>query len=118
MARAIYFGGSRVMDAVNERLDWVIQKLGPSHPATKFLAITRFGPLARKHKIILPQAPRFKVFDPEPELALKNLQPIVDEPEATANVFGNIGSIGSSTSARPPRCSPDKSPWRGAYKSG
>lgn len=90
VARVLYVGGSRVMEDVNSKLDWVSNRLGEQHPARYYLAATRAEPMSIPYKILGADADRLQLRDPEPEFVVERLGPVIEDPEAAADAVGHI----------------------------
>ena len=52
VGRALYFQGTRVMDDVNAKLDWVRQQLGSKHPVSHYLTAARLLPSTKPFKVV------------------------------------------------------------------
>ncbi|MDQ3696904.1 MAG: hypothetical protein M3373_02610 [Gemmatimonadota bacterium] len=90
VGRTLYVGGTRVLEDVNERLDGVSTRLDDRHPAKYYLAAVRAKPLATPTKVVEPGTLQLRVQDPDPELAARALEPVVEQPEAAADSLGHI----------------------------
>jgi hypothetical protein len=88
--RALYLGGTRVMEDVNERLERASARLGPKHPATFALETTRYAPLIEDRKVVAPDSDRLHIQERDPEPVAEHLQKLVAEPEAAADALGHI----------------------------
>ncbi len=90
VGRVLYVGGSRLMEDVNEKIDWVCQRLGPQHPTTYYLSATRAMPQAQPFKLVEAETDTVRVLPPDPELVERALRPIVQQPESAADALGHI----------------------------
>jgi hypothetical protein len=92
VGRVLYVGGTRVMEDVNDKLDWVRQRLGPRHPASIHLTAVRFAPFASAAKVVEPAVSNIHVLEAEPDRVVNHLAEIViDQPDDAADTFGHIG---------------------------
>jgi hypothetical protein len=92
IGRVLYVGGTRVMEDVNDKLDWVRHRLGPYHPVSLYLATIRFRPLATLAKVVEPASSRISVLDGEPDRVVANLASVlVERPDTAADTLGHIG---------------------------
>jgi hypothetical protein len=91
VGRVLYVGGSRLMEDVNDKLEWVASKLGKNHPAQVHLAQVRAAAFTHPFKLVEPQAKKVRVLDADPERVEVELKSVVAEPEASADSLGHIG---------------------------
>jgi Zn-dependent M28 family amino/carboxypeptidase len=89
IGRAIYVGGTRVMEDVNEKIDWLCEKLGERSPISHYLQVVRSTPLARPTKLVHPDG-TVKVEPPDPDEAVKGLEPVIKDLDEAADTMGNI----------------------------
>jgi hypothetical protein len=95
---AMYVEGTRVMEDVNSRIDWVRtglnDKLGPQNPVSTHLTTILYKPLAKPCKVVVPtleSSDNVRVLNEEPDRFVANVAPIVlDNCERTANTMGHI----------------------------
>lgn len=90
MGRAMYVGGTRVMEDVNDKLDWILARLDAKHPLSQYLMTIRYLPLAEPVKVVEAAAPRIKVYESDPERVVQELEPLVKQPETLVKTVGNI----------------------------
>ncbi|MGH2736410.1 MAG: hypothetical protein ACRDKZ_12585, partial [Actinomycetota bacterium] len=90
VGRAMAVGGTREMEDVNDRLDWVRTELGDKHPASYYLAAARALPYAQRFKTLSAESDRLEVLDPDPEFAERELAPVVENPEPASDAIGHI----------------------------
>jgi len=91
VGRVLYLGGSRVMEDVNEKLEWVAGKLGKKHPALFHIAQVRSAVFADSSTVVEPRTKKIRVLAGDPERVEVQLKSVVDEPEAAADSLGHIG---------------------------
>lgn len=95
---AMYVEGTRVLDDVNDRIDWVLnglnQELGDQNPISKHLTTVRYKPLAKPGKVVVPTleaSRRVKVLGEEPDRFVAKVAPVVlEDVERTADTMGHI----------------------------
>ena len=91
VGRVMYFGGTRVLHDVNERLDWIRSHLGRFHPVSIHIAAARFQALARSGRVFDRQSGREQLIPYEPDLAVELITDLVmDRADTTANTMGHI----------------------------
>ncbi len=90
VGRVLQVGGSRLMDEANEKIDWVKDQLGESHPAAYYFDAVRAVPLAKPFKVLRGDASEVEVADKDPEAVQRRLAPVVEHPDQAADVVGNI----------------------------
>jgi hypothetical protein len=83
-------GGTRLLDDVNEKLDWAVERLGEDHPASYYLEATRALPLASTFKAVEPGEERVRVLGAEPDVVVWKLRPFVDHPGDASDAVGHI----------------------------
>jgi hypothetical protein len=71
VGRVLYVGGTRVMEDVKEKLDWVCQRLGAEHPAYYYLTVTRSLPYSGPFKLLEADTNRVRLLESDPERASK-----------------------------------------------
>lgn len=91
VGRVLYLGGSRVMEDVNDKLEWVAGKLGKKHPAQFHFAQTLSAVFAHSHKIVEPKTKKIRLIDADPERVEVQVKSVIAEPEAAADSLGHIG---------------------------
>jgi hypothetical protein len=89
IGRAMYVGGTRVMGEVNDKIDWLCEKLGETHPASRYLHVARATPLARPTKLVQPGG-TVTVEPPEPDEAAAELEPVIKHLDRAADTMGHI----------------------------
>jgi hypothetical protein len=92
---ALYVEGTRVMEDVNEKLDWIrarlVRDLGERNPVSMHLTTVRFKPLASESKVARPGSDKIEVLPEEPDRVVHELKPaVLDQPEAAADTMGHI----------------------------
>lgn len=90
VARVLYFGGARKMEDVNEKLEWVMTKLSPKHPARLYLASCLAMPLAKNWKSLPRGAKKVVLLEPHHARAEKLLAPAMEHPALLADTLGHI----------------------------
>lgn len=92
LGRALYVGGTRVMEEVNDKLDWILRHLEEQHPARYYLTTTRYLPLAQPFKLVdVGEYDRkLQILKPEPDLVERCLAPVVENMETAADSMGHI----------------------------
>ncbi|MGH8929963.1 MAG: hypothetical protein ACRDZO_04835 [Egibacteraceae bacterium] len=91
VGRVLYVGGTRVMEDVNDKLDWVRSRLDPRHPVALHLATTRVRALARPVTLVGTRTTAARVLEPEPDRVIAELAPVVLQHEAAlADTIGHI----------------------------
>ena len=90
VARVLYVGGSRIMEDVNDKLDWMAQRLGERHPLQHTLAALRALPLASNFKTLAANADRVKLLDEDPDFVERALKPAVTDITGLADTLGHI----------------------------
>jgi hypothetical protein len=87
----MYVDGSRVLEDVNDKMDWVQRRLGPRHPVSMHLAAVRFHGLAKAGRVVESGHRKIRVVEPDPDRALPLLDPVVTTEAATAaDTMGHI----------------------------
>ncbi|MGK7914492.1 MAG: M28 family metallopeptidase [Prochloraceae cyanobacterium] len=94
VGRALYVGGTRVMEDVNDKLDWVLKHLEEKHPARYYLTTVRYLPTAQRFKLVDvgERDRKLQILEPDPELVARHLAPVVENIETAANSVGHIQS--------------------------
>jgi hypothetical protein len=87
VGRTLYLEGTRVMEDVNDRLDWIRGRLGDSNPISQHLTTVRFKPLAKPGKIIAPLSNRVRISAHDPERVVAELGPVIID---RADTMGHI----------------------------
>jgi hypothetical protein len=90
VGRVLDVRGTRVMEDVSERLDWIRERLGSEHPASYYLTATRYACLATESKLAEPEADRVRVLEPDPEPVVQHLQPLIERPRSAADSMGHM----------------------------
>ncbi|MHC4488721.1 MAG: hypothetical protein ACYSW7_06035 [Planctomycetota bacterium] len=90
VGRVLYVGGTRLMEDVNDKIDWVCSKLGKAHPARLYLKAVRGLPLVNPHKILRADSKKLRLLDPEPDKAVKTLSPMIENMAVAADSIGHI----------------------------
>jgi len=90
VARVLYFGGARKMEDVNEKLEWMLTRLSPKHPARLYLASCLAMPLAKNWKSLPRGAKKVGILEPHHARAEQLLAPAMDSLELLADSLGHI----------------------------
>jgi hypothetical protein len=90
IGRVLQVGGSRVMEEANDKIDWVKNRIGETHPAAFYLNAVRAIPLATRYKLLKGDASDIEIADEDPELVQRRLTPLVERPADAADVVGHI----------------------------
>jgi len=90
VGRVLQVGGSRLMDEANDKIDWVNEKIGDTHPASYYLDAVRAVPMAKPYKLLEGDADEVQVAGEDPEFVERRLSPLVERPQEAADVVGNI----------------------------
>jgi hypothetical protein len=91
VGRVLYVGGTRVLEDVNNKLDWVRNRLGMRHPISMHLAAVRFKPLTQSTKLIVPGASCLQTLSPEPDRVVEHLASVViEQPHVALETMGSI----------------------------
>lgn len=90
VGRLLYFGGSRVMEEANDKLEWALSRLGEEHPARYYLAAARYLPLAEPFKVVGPKADRVRVLEAEPDRVAERLAFVVEEAGRAADALSPL----------------------------
>lgn len=95
VGRALYVDGTRVMEDVNDKLDWAEKRLrdvlGERNPISMHLSVVRYKPLATDGKYIDPDTSELRTSGEEPDRVVAELEPvIVDQAVAAADTMGHI----------------------------
>lgn len=88
--RVLSLRGTRIMEDVLDRLDWVLKHLGEAHPARYALLEARVGALAEPFKLLTPGSRKVRVADADPEAVVRTLDEVVQEPARAADALGHI----------------------------
>lgn len=92
MGRTLAVGGTRVMEDVNAKLDWMLENLSPQHPARYYLSAVRFSPLAQPFKVVDvgQQNRKLQVLPSDPALVQQELAPLINNAQAASDTVGHI----------------------------
>ena len=98
LGTAMYVEGTRILDDVNDRIDWVLKglntELGAQNPVSKHLTTVRYKPLAKPCKIVesTPDSSQsVRVVGEEPDRFVANVAPVLLENTGkTADTMGHI----------------------------
>ncbi|MCZ6666573.1 MAG: M20/M25/M40 family metallo-hydrolase, partial [Gammaproteobacteria bacterium] len=90
VGRVLEVGGSRVMQDVNDRLEWIGARLDTRHPTQHHLAKVFSAPLVKPFKLLTGESDRIALLDPDPERVQRTLQPVVDDTATAADSIGHI----------------------------
>lgn len=89
VGRVLQAGGTRVMEDVTERLDRVSARLGERHPTRLAISALKARPFARAFKQFTSTSD-VKLLDPDPELVVRQLEPVIQGTDQSADTLGNI----------------------------
>jgi len=92
---ALYCDGTRVMGDVNEKLEWVRERLaarvGEDNPIAVHLTTTLYLPMASPTKVVTPGRETVTVYAEEPDRVVQNLESVmIEHPAAAADTMGHI----------------------------
>lgn len=95
IGRALYVEGTRVMEDVNDKLDWVCDRLsdviGDKNPISVHLNTARVKPMASTGKVIDPVSNKIREVGEEPDRVVEKLEPVLaGRPETSADTMGHI----------------------------
>ncbi len=90
VGRVLQVGGSRVMEEANDKIDWVKNRIGATHPAGFYLDAVRAVPLAKRFKLLKGDADEIQIAEEDPEFVQRRLTPLVERPADAADVVGHI----------------------------
>jgi hypothetical protein len=90
VARVLYFGGARKMEDVNEKLEWVLKKLSPKHPARAYLANCIAMPLTMNWKTLPRGAQKVSVVKADHSKVERVLAPLMDNLGLLVDSLGHI----------------------------
>lgn len=95
IGRALYVEGTRVQDGVNDKIDWIRQRLaraiGERNPIEAHLRATRYKPLMQPAAVVEPKSRTLRKLPEEPDVAVEELQPVLmQRADETADTMGHI----------------------------
>jgi hypothetical protein len=95
IGRALYVEGTRVQEDVNDKIDWIRERLtsvvGERHPIEAHLRTIRYKPLMTPMSIIQPVSNALDTLPEDPDVAVQELEPVlVERADATADTMGHI----------------------------
>lgn len=90
VGRAISFGGTRVMEDVNDRLDDAIRRLPERHPSLPALTAARFMPLSRDQKLLKAGADAVEVQQADHDQIAREMRSVVERGVEAVNSLGHI----------------------------
>lgn len=90
VARVLYFGGARKMEDMNEKLEWMLTKLQPNHPARAYLTSCLAMPLAKNWKSLPIGAKKVDILEAQHSKAENLMAPVMENLELLADSLGNI----------------------------
>lgn len=90
VGRVLYLGGSRVMEDVNDKLEWVAGKLGKKHPAQYHFAKARSAIFSKPFKVVRPEEKKIQLLQSDHERVETQLKFVTKEPKAAADSLGHI----------------------------
>lgn len=90
VARVLYFGGARTMNDVSDKLNWILSKLSPHHPARIYLASCLVMPFTKKWKSIPPGVNKVKLLEADHDLVERTLSPVLKNLELFTDTLGHI----------------------------
>ena len=82
--------GSNVMQDVDEKLEWISQRIGERHPVQYHILRSLAMPKARQHKLVLPGETTLTMIEQEPATVVKRLTPLVSNASTVADTVGHI----------------------------
>jgi hypothetical protein len=92
VGRVLYVDGTRYLEDVNEKLDWVRAQLGNQHPASIHLATVRFSPMAHDGHVLDAASGVLRRVHADPERAMSLVHDLVGERASeAADTLGHIG---------------------------
>lgn len=91
VGRVLYMRGTRIMEDVIDKLQWVSKRLGAKHPAQHHLRVARSGGFTAAFKSVDPNTKKVKVMEADPTLVERNLKPVVADVANAADSIGHIG---------------------------
>ena len=98
----MYAGGSRIMEDINDKLEWVCKKLPSKHPAGIYLRSCLASPYAQSFKVLTRDSKKVRLEESEPSIVIRQLEPIMRDLEVAVDSLGHIALrsvIGHYTSA-------------------
>jgi hypothetical protein len=95
VGRTLYVEGTRVMEDVNDKLEWISRRLGQvvgeRNPISVHLETVRAKPMASVGKVIDPLSNRVREYQEDPDRVVERLEPVLgDRMEAAADTMGHI----------------------------
>jgi hypothetical protein len=91
VGQVLCVGGTRVMQDVNDKLDWVLDRLGMRHPISMHLTAVRYTPMMQSTKLIVPGESRVQTLDPEPDAVVEHLaEVVIEQSHMAAQTMGHI----------------------------
>jgi hypothetical protein len=100
IGRAMYVEGTRVHEDVNNKIDWIRQRLtsalGERNPIEAHLKMARFKPMMSPVSIIEPASNTVRTVAEDPDLAVNELQQVlVGRADESADTMGHIWYVRS-----------------------
>jgi hypothetical protein len=87
----MYVEGSRVLEDVNEKIEWIHDHLPSRHPLRIHLSVVLSKPLAQTSKVVDPYAKRLLEYAPDVDEVVDKLTPsLVENSVETADTLGHI----------------------------
>ncbi len=90
VGRVLMVGGSRTMEDVNDKIDWVSANLPKGHPAQFHFQATRALPYRRGFKTLRADSDKLRCLDADPDEVVKRLTPWVEKMDMAADSSGHI----------------------------
>lgn len=90
IGRVLYVGGSRLMEDVNEKIDWIHGHLSKAHPAKYYLSAVKGIPLVKAYKVLRADSDKERLLEPDSDNAERLLTPLIENMEAAADSLGHI----------------------------
>jgi len=90
IARALYFGGARKMEDVNEKLEWILSRLSAQHPTRVYIANCLAAPFAIDWKSINLTARKIELLRADHSRVENRLAPVMKDLELLADTLGHI----------------------------
>ncbi len=92
VGRVLYVGGTRMLEDVNDKLDWIATRLGKRHPLQHTLSALRALPMTHRFKTLPAGGDKISVLDEDPEFVERTLKPSIADMASLADTLGHIQS--------------------------
>lgn len=90
VGHVITVGGTR-LEEINDKLDWVLGRLGDEHPARHRLLAARSGGFSQNFKVVDRETRAVRLLDADPEYVERTLRPMIERTQGAADSLGHIG---------------------------